>query len=154
RRMVDTKRSWQNFTPLAVVTESEKLYDFQRETIRHAFGCQILEHYGSVGGGNIAQPDPEGHMRIGEGLFKMGTGASGEVLVTNLLSLAYPLIRFRLGDMAEIANPPNDRLPYGVITKITGRTVDLIPIKAGGYVHGVALAHAIDAHVSFVKKYQ
>ena len=56
--------------------------------------------------------------------------------------------------MAEIADPPNDRLPYAVITKVIGRTVDLIPVRAGGYVHGVALAHVIDPHLRFVKKYQ
>jgi phenylacetate-CoA ligase len=154
RRMADTKRSWRGFEPLAVVTESEKLYDFQREAMRYAFGCQIHEHYGSVECGNIAQPDPEGHMRIAEDGFKIETLASGEVLVTNLLSHAYPLIRYRLGDIAEIAAPPSDRLPYAVIAKITGRTVDLIPIKAGGYVHGVALAHVIDPHLAHVKKYQ
>ena len=93
-------------------------------------------------------------MRIAEDLFKLETQASGEVLVTNLLALAYPFIRFRLGDLMEIADPPNDRLPYAVITKVVGRTVDLIPVKAGGYVHGVALAHVIDPHLRFVKKYQ
>jgi phenylacetate-CoA ligase len=34
RRIVDTKRSCRNLAPLAVITESEKLYDFQRETMR------------------------------------------------------------------------------------------------------------------------
>jgi phenylacetate-coenzyme A ligase PaaK-like adenylate-forming protein len=154
RRMVETNRSFRNFRPLAVITESEKLFNFQQETMQHAFGCKILEHYGSVECGNIAQPDPEGHMRIAEDLYKLETLANGELLVTNLLSLAYPLIRYRQGDMAEIADSPNDRLPYAVITKVIGRTVDLIPVRAGGYVHGVALAHVIDPHLRFVKKYQ
>jgi phenylacetate-CoA ligase len=154
RRIVDTKRSRRKFSALAVITESEKLYDFQRETMQSAFGCQILEHYGSVELGNIAQPDPEGHMRIAEDMYKVEMMGGGEVLATNLLSLAYPLIRYRLGDVAEIADPPNDSLPYGVITKITGRTVDMVPVKAGGYVHGVALAHVIDPHLQFIKKYQ
>src|SRR5262249_48419356 len=85
RRIVETKGSCRNFTPLAAITESEELYDFQRETMRHAFGCRILEHYGSVECGNIAQPDPDGHMRIAEDLYKVETLSDGEVLVTNLL---------------------------------------------------------------------
>ena len=48
RRMVETNRSFRNFRPLAVITESEKLFDFQQETMQHAFGCKLLEHYGSV----------------------------------------------------------------------------------------------------------
>jgi phenylacetate-CoA ligase len=154
RRMVETNRSFRNFTPLAVITESEKLYYFQQETMQHAFGCKILEHYGSVECGNIAQPDPEGHIRIAEDLYKLETLPGGEVLVTNLLSLAYPFIRYRQGDIVEIADPPSARLPYAVITKVIGRTVDLIPVKVGGFVHGVALAHVIDPHLQFVKKYQ
>ena len=152
--MVETNRSFRNFKLVATITESETLYSFQRETMQRAFGGKILEHYGSVELGNIAQPDPEGYMRITEDLFKLETQTSGEVLVTNLLGLAYPFIRFRLGDLMEITDPPNDRLPYAVITKVVGRTVDLIPVKAGGYVHGVALAHVIDPHLRFVKKYQ
>jgi phenylacetate-CoA ligase len=154
RRIVDTKGSCQNFTPVAVITESEKLYDFQREMMKRAFRCQIFEHYGSVECGNIAQPDLDGHMRIAEDQCIVETLASGEVLVTNLLSLAYPLIRYRQGDMAEIADPPNDSLPYAAITKIIGRTIDLIPLKAGRYIHGIALAHVIEWHVRFIKKYQ
>jgi phenylacetate-CoA ligase len=122
--------------------------------MQRAFGGTIFEHYGSVELGNIAQPDPQGYMRIAEDLYKLETQASGEVLVTNLLALAYPFIRFRLGDLMEIADPPNDHLPYAVIVKVIGRTVDLIPVKAGGYVHGVALAHVIDPHLRFIKKYQ
>jgi phenylacetate-CoA ligase len=154
RRMLETNRSFQNFKPLVAITESEKLYNFQQETMQHAFGCEILEHYGSVECGNIAQPDPEGHMRIAEDLFKLETLASGEVLVTNLLSLPYPFIRYRQGDIAEIADPPNHSLPYAIVTKIVGRTVDVIPVKGGGFVHGVALAHVIDPHLRFVRKYQ
>ena len=152
--MVETNRSFRNFKLVATITESEKLYDFQREAMQRAFGGKILEHYGSVELGNIAQPDPEGYMRIAEDLYKLETQASGEVVVTNLLALAYPFIRFRLGDLMELADPPNDSLPYAIITKVVGRTVDLIPVKAGGYVHGVALAHVIDPHLRFVKKYQ
>lgn len=155
RRLADAKRSFRGFTPKAVITESEKLYDFQRETMHTAFGCQILEHYGSVEFGNIAQPDAAGRLRIAEDLFKLETLPGGELLVTNLLSQPYPLIRFRLGDLAVLAEPPgDDNLPYGVLAEIIGRTVDLIPVLAGGYVHGVALAHVIDPHLRYVLKYQ
>lgn len=155
RRMTERKRSFRGFTLLAAVTESEKLYAFQREAMVAAFGCPILEHYGSVEFGNIAQPDTRGRLRIADDLFKLETQASGELLVTNLMSHAFPMIRYRLGDMATLADPPaRDPLPYGVLTKVIGRTVDLIPIRDGGYVHGVALAHVIDPHLKHVRKYQ
>ncbi|PWB83561.1 MAG: hypothetical protein C3F11_05950 [Methylocystaceae bacterium] len=155
RRMADANRSFRGFAPIAVITESEKLYDFQRAAMHAAFGCRILEHYGSVEFGNIAQPDTAGRLRIAEDLFKLETLPTGELLVTNLFSQSYPLIRFRLGDLAVLAEPPaDDDLPYGVLAEVTGRTVDLIPVRTGGYIHGVALAHVIDPHLRYVCKYQ
>jgi phenylacetate-CoA ligase len=155
RRMVDTNRTFRGFRPVAVVTESERLYEFQRVAMCAAFGCPILEHYGSVEFGNIAQPDTRGTLRIAEDLYKLETLSTGELLVTNLLSQGFPMIRFRLGDLAVLADAPEgDDLPYGVLAEVTGRTVDLIPLRAGGYVHGVALAHVIDPHLRYVRKYQ
>jgi phenylacetate-coenzyme A ligase PaaK-like adenylate-forming protein len=155
RRMVDSNRTFRAFTPTAVITESEKLYDFQRVAMGAAFGCRILEHFGSVEFGNIAQPDTAGLLRIAEDLYKLETLPTGELLVTNLLSQGFPLIRYRLGDLAVIAEPPSGNdLPYGVLAEITGRTVDLIPVRAGGYIHGVALAHVIDPHLPYVRKFQ
>ena len=154
RKMLDGNRRFRGFAPVAVVTESEKLYDFQREAMRQAFDCSILEHYGSVEFGNIAQADPSGRLRIAEDMFKLETLPAGQLLVTNLLSQPYPLIRFSLGDLADIDEPPDTHLPYAVLTEVIGRTVDLIPISKGGYVHGVALAHVIDPHLSHVTKYQ
>ena len=155
RRMIDADRRFRGFKLRAAITESEKLYDFQRTAMSTAFGCRILEHYGSVEFGNIAQPDTAGRLRIADDLFKLETLSTGELLVTNLFSTFYPFIRFRLGDLAVLAEPPkNDDLPYGLLAEITGRTVDMIPVRVGGYVHGVALAHVIDAHVRDVRKYQ
>lgn len=139
---------------VAAVTESEKLYDFQRETIERAFGCPVLEHYGSVEFGNIAEPDPDGNMRINEDMFVVERLPTGEAAITNLFSQAFPFIRYKLGDLIELREDVPPGLPYACFASITGRTVDLIPIGSGGYVHGVALAHAIDPHMDHVLKYQ
>lgn len=139
---------------VAAVTESEKLYDFQRETIRRAFRCPVLEHYGSVEFGNIAEPDPDGNMRINEDLFVVERLPTGEAAITNLLSAPFPFIRYKLGDLIELRDDLPPGLPYACLRSIVGRTVDLIPVRSGGHVHGVALAHAIDPHLAHVLKYQ
>ncbi len=139
---------------VAAVTESEKLYDFQREALETAFGCPILEHYGSVEFGNIAEPDPDGNMRINEDMFLVERLPSGEAAITNLFSHAFPFIRYKLGDLIELRDDTPPGLPYACFRSIVGRTVDLIPIAAGGCVHGVALAHTIDPHMDHVLKYQ
>lgn len=154
RYMLDHGRSFQTFQPIAVVTESEKLYPFQKEAMQAAFSCPVLEHYGSVEFGNIAQPDPSGHMRINEDMFIVETTDSGEAVITNLLATAFPFIRYKLGDILQISDEAPQGLPYRSLEKVVGRTVDLIPVPSGGYVHGVAIAHLIDPHLNVVQRYQ
>ena len=77
RRMIETHRAFRGFAPIAVVTESEKLYAFQRAAMASAFECTILEHYGSVEFGNIAQPDSRGQLRVADDLFKLEVLPSG-----------------------------------------------------------------------------
>lgn len=137
-----------------VITESEKLYDFQREALARAFKCPILEHYGSTEMGNMAEPDPQGHMRINEDLVIIERLPSGEVAITNLMSESFPFIRYRQGDLIESADEVPPGLPYACLRGIIGRTVDLIPVSAGGHVHGRALTHTINPHLAYVVKYQ
>ncbi len=139
---------------VAAVTESEKLYRFQRKAMEQAFECPILEHYGSVELGNIAQPDPDGNMRINEDLYIVERLPTGEAAITNLMTHAYPFIRYRLGDLIERRDTIPPGLPYACLKSVVGRTVDMIPLASGGLVHGVALAHLIDPHLDHVLKYQ
>lgn len=154
RTLRDEGRTLRTPGLVAAVTESEKLYDFQREAMEAAFGCPILEHYGSVEFGNIAEPDPYGNMRINEDMFLVERLPTGEAAITNLFSQAFPFIRYKLGDLIELRDDVPPPLPYACFRSIVGRTVDLVPIAAGGHVHGVALAHTIDPHLEHVLKYQ
>jgi len=154
RALVDRGRSLRRARPRVVVTESEKLYDFQRQAMEQAFGCTVAEHYGSVELGAIAEADPAGQMRINEDLVVVERSGGGEAIITNLRTHAYPFIRYKLGDLIEVEPRVPPGLPYAVLRKVVGRTVDLIPLAGGGYVHGVALAHVIDPHLSHVVKYQ
>ena len=138
----------------AVVTESEKLYPFQRDAMARAFRCPILEHYGSIEIGNMAEPDPDGHMRINEDLALIERTEAGEAVITNLFSRAFPFIRYHQGDLIERIDPPPPGLPYATLSGIVGRTVDLIPLKAGGCTPGRALTYVVDPHLDRVSKYQ
>lgn len=154
RALLDSGRTLNTPRLKAIVTESEKVYDFQRETMEKAFGCPVLEHYGSVEFGNIAQPDPDGNLRINEDIFVVERAENGEAVITGLFSHAFPFIRYKLGDLIEFDEDIKPGLPYKSFKSIVGRTVDMIPVAAGGSVHGVALAHLIDPHLDHVLKYQ
>jgi phenylacetate-CoA ligase len=153
RHIIDQGRSL-SFTPKLVVTESEALYPFQRAALEQAFRCPVIANYGSVELGKIAQPDPEGHARINEDLFIVERLPTGEAAITNLLSQAFPFIRYRIGDLIELEPGVPPGLPYACLRSVVGRTVDMIPLASGGHVHGVALAHLIDPHLDHIAKYQ
>jgi phenylacetate-CoA ligase len=144
-----------SFPLMAVITESEKLYDFQRSAMEAAFGCPVIENYGSVEFGMLATQDRDGLLRIHDDMHVVEQmPVTSEAVVTNLRARAFPFIRYRLGDIIELASEIKPGLPYTVLTKIQGRTVDLIPLVGGGFIPGVSLPHVIDPHLKYVNRYQ
>jgi phenylacetate-CoA ligase len=102
---------------------SEKVYDSYQEEVKNAFGLKILEEYGSAESGIIAFECPKGNMHIVmENVIV--EEVNGEVLVTNLLSRSFPIIRYRLGDSIKLADS-KFKCPCGrahsVIFDIQGR---------------------------------
>ena len=138
----------------AVITESEKLFEFQKEAIEQAFSVPVVEVYGSVEMGSIAMNACDGTMRINEDMFLVERDDAGRAVMTNCKATAFPFIRYLQGDLIEINESPGGELPYRTLTKIVGRTVDLVSRADGGLVHGVALAHVIDPHLDIVRQYQ
>lgn len=82
---------------------SEKIYGTYQEEAKKAFGLKIISEYGSTESGLIAFECPEGgHMHINmENVIV--EEENGEIIVTNLLSKSFPIIRYRLGDMIKLA---------------------------------------------------
>ncbi len=102
---------------------SEKIYDnYHEETIR-AFGSKIRSEYGAAEAGLIAFECPEGSMHINSENVIVEV-EDGEILVTNLVSHSFPIIRYKLGDKVSLA-PENYKCKCGrnhpVIVDILGR---------------------------------
>jgi len=138
----------------AVITESEKLYDFQKETIAKAFCCPVVEHYGSLEYGMIAQRDPQGFMRIHEDRCIVESLPGGEAVITNLDAYAFPFLRYKLGDLVELDEKVATGLPYKSIKTLVGRVADLVPIPRGGYIHGFLLHYPFEQFMDQILRYQ
>ena len=141
-----------NIRPKAIVTEGEKLLDYQRETIQNVFETEVYESYGShefsiqaseceehsgyhIAAENIALEviNNEGEQVVEE---------RGKILVTSLHNYAMPLIRYEIGDIGSLETT-NKICPCGrglpKINSIYGRTADIIVTKSGKTIPGVAL---------------
>lgn len=102
---------------------SEKIYDnYHDETIK-AFGSKIRSEYGAAEAGLIAFECPQGYMHINSENVIVEI-EDGEILVTNLVSHSFPIIRYKLGDKISLA-PEEFRCNCGrqhpVILDVLGR---------------------------------
>lgn len=102
---------------------SEMIYPYYQEEVLKAFGQKIISEYGSAESGLIAFECPYGNMHINmENVYV--EEIEGEIVVTNLLSYSFPIIRYRLGDLIELA-PESFKCPCGrshrVLKNLQGR---------------------------------
>ena len=125
-----------------VITTAEKLYDYQREVIREAFGCDVFEYYGGGECNSIAYECPQHHglhvtmenviVEVVSDGKPVSPGGEGSILVTDLHNYAMPFIRYANGDLGVVS----DRIcPCGrallLLQSVEGRITDVIVTKSG-----------------------
>lgn len=102
---------------------SEKIYDSYHSEVEKAFGSKIISEYGAAESGLIAFECPYGFMHINmENVFV--EEHKGEILVTNLLSRSFPIIRYKLGDSVKLGDADfkcKCGLSHPVILDVLGR---------------------------------
>ncbi|MDG1275689.1 MAG: hypothetical protein P8O16_00310 [Algoriphagus sp.] len=108
---------------------SEKIFPHYQEVVKKAFGRKIISEYGAAEAGIIAFECPEGNMHITEEGVYVEQDENGEILVTNMLSYSFPIIRYRLGDSIKLADE-NFKCACGrshrIIAEVTGRVGKII----------------------------
>lgn len=115
-------------------TTSENLTDVYRETIEKAFGCRVMDCYGSRDAAVTAYEIRPKEYHLGYSayveLVDEFEANTGTLIATNLLNMAFPLLRYNYGDVAELDN--NCAECNGqVLHKIYGRTSDVLRLDNG-----------------------
>lgn len=115
-------------------TTSENLTDIYRETIEKAFGCCVMDCYGARDAGITAYEVTPGNYYLGYSahleIVDEIAPNTGTLLSTNLLSMAFPVLRYDYGDVAELDN--NCSVYNGqVLHKIYGRVSDVLRLDNG-----------------------
>jgi phenylacetate-CoA ligase len=101
---------------------SEKIFAKYQEEAERAFGRRITSEYGAAETGIIAFECPQGNMHI-----NMETALveedNHEIVVTNLVSRSFPIIRYRLGDYVQLDRQARCRCgrQHPLILEVTGR---------------------------------
>ena len=147
-----------------VLCSSEKLFDFQKERMERAFGCEIYNWYGSSEMRGTAfecssqsglHLIPENHVVefIKDG-NAVADGEIGELIITDLNNFAMPLIRYKIGDWGI----PNSKkcdcgLPHPLMDEVTGRTRDFVVLKNGNMIPQQYFVDIFDG-IDYVKNFK
>jgi len=125
-----------------IQTISEILYDETRSLCQKVFSVPVIDAYSTRETGYIALQCPEHehyHIQsevvlvevLNEQGISCAPGEIGRVVITPLHNFAMPLIRYEIGDYAEVGDtcPCGRGLP--VIRRILGRTRNMLTLPTG-----------------------
>ena len=83
---------------------SEMILPKYQEEVKKAFGIKMISEYGAAETGLIAFECPHGNQHINTDAVFVETDENDEILVTNLYSYSFPIIRYRLGDIVTLSD--------------------------------------------------
>ncbi len=152
--------------PRTIITSAEVLTSENRELIEGHFGVKVFDRYGSRETSVIASECSAHnglhigadylHLEFVAGGKTVAPGESGEILVTVLGNLAFPFIRYQIGDVGAAA--PEEECPCGVtlpkMKMVAGRTTDFLLAPDGRRVSGAALTIYLAAQVPGIRQAQ
>ena len=153
------------YTPYSIVSSAEMLPPENRKIIEDVFGCKVFNRYGSRETSVIASECDrhEGMHLMSEGLHvellvngrHAKPGEMGEIIVTDLLNLPMPLVRYRIGDMANWSDKPcscGRGLP--MLAGLNGRVTDFLVTDNGSLCSGASLTALVVAYRPTLKQIQ
>ena len=138
--------------PKAIFATAEPLLPHQREAIQKAFHCVAAAEYGARDAGLMAHECPAGRLHINAERMVVeidedktfGVAGKGEIVITNLLSCAMPLIRYRTGDVGQLDSSEcscGRGLP--LLGFVEGRQTDFLVTPSGRVLHALAIIYPI-----------
>lgn len=156
------RESGRGFPPVkGIVTTSMVLSPAERERIESAFEAAVFDRYGCHETSIIAS-ECEAHDGLhifAEGVYvEVENGSAskpGRVLLTDLLNVAMPLIRYEVGDLSYLERGEcrcGRSLPR--LREIAGRTADFLYRPDGSPVFGISVLDTFAIHIPGIAQVQ
>ncbi len=147
-----------------VRTEAEQLDPDLRAECREVWGAKLIDFYGAREFGYIALQCPESdryHIQSELGLVEVlradgspcAPGETGRVAITPLHGFNLPLIRYELGDYAEVGEPCPCGRGLPVLRRILGREKALLTLPNGEKRYAT-FGSRVFGHLDMVRQFQ
>ena len=150
-----------------VWSTSSPLSQTVRIKLENAFRCKVMDQYGCCEMWNVAIQKPnEPYLTIcndfvhvdvvREDNTSCAKGEVGDILITDLNSFGFPLIKYRLGDKSSIAETcASSADGYPKMNFVKGRITDSIILPGNkGRIDGAFLTTICDQHPTHVDSFQ
>lgn len=146
---------------------SSPLTKIVRNKIETAFNCKVMDQYGCCEMGNIAIQKPgEDYLTINSDYVHVDIvdlnnsiindiKEYGDVLITELKTFEFPLIKYRLGDKSKYVKTmkeSHDGFPK--MEFVRGRISDAVWLPDGTYIDGAYLTTICDNYSDYIACYQ
>ena len=150
-----------------VWSTSSPLTKIVRQKIETAFKCKVMDQYGCCEMGNIAIQKPGEdfltvnsdyvHIDIVDNNDKIVSREKqyGDILITDLNTKEFPLIKYRLGDRSRILKTMDESTDgFPKLEFVQGRISDAVWLPNGTYVDGSFLTTICDNYTEAIACYQ
>jgi phenylacetate-CoA ligase len=123
-----------------ITTSAENLLPTQADLIERAFGVRPRQHYGMAEGAANASECPHGRLHVDEDFafvefVPVENGSGCRVVGTNVTNRAFPLIRYDVGDVAQVSGQAcGCGRPGRIVDQIDGRREDYVVLPGGAMV--------------------
>jgi phenylacetate-CoA ligase len=156
------------FSPRGIMSSAQMLTSHTRKQIENGFQTKVFDKYGAREFSGIAYQcgfsetnyhvmDESYIVEIVKNNKPAAPGEIGEVVITDLNNLSFPLIRYRIGDLAmAVDNTELCKCGRGLsqIGEIQGRTQALVHCKNERWLPGTFFAHFFKEYDYLVKFFQ
>jgi phenylacetate-CoA ligase len=149
----------------AVWTTSAPLPKIKRNLYEQVYGCPVYTQYGSCEFYWVAAECTEKcglhigsdirHVDVLEGKVKVPVGEFGDLVITDLLNYAFPLLRYRVGDRGRLLDWSCDcGLPFPMMDYVKGRSSDAIHLPNQTRIPGEYWTTIFDDFTAEIRAFQ
>ena len=146
--------------PVIVLLHAENLYEHVRQLIEHTFPETFIVNQYWATEANLGVSCPKGNVHIDEDtviceVFNPDEEGVGDLVITNLYSFDFPLIRYNIGDRVKISNSEcTCGRKTKIFERIEGRSTDYCQLKNGKRIYYAGNSIKMAKHCDNIAQYQ